>query len=285
MPAPSITCPDCGEIIAYWHVHCRCGHFVGFPNYREAAAERDELLKRHAVAQDDATVRGVASLLVKLDALVEQSRPVIAMPFSVCDDILRPDKYRNYDQRVDSGERDPATAEHHAIRAMVSARLFPMYGEHIQYAALSPDGRGLASYGSVAVRWDVTPSYLGRRASLLEENSFMFYDRHGLGRRDATIPPGHRAVWEDRAKLMGAKLASRLNPATDESALPGLMLRGGRTRNDDDFIEIAVFADRGLDTRDVNLVTLQRVPTTSEEAHRWELVRETCAARGIALVE
>ena len=57
---------------------------------------------------------------------------------------------------------------------MVEARLFPMYGEHIAYAALSPDGRGLPNYGPIAVRWQVAPAYVGRRASLLEENSFIF---------------------------------------------------------------------------------------------------------------
>ncbi len=207
------------------------------------------------------------------------------MSFAACDDILRPGKYRNYHQRIDSGERGPADASDHSDRDMVGARLYPMYNEHIQYAALSPDGRGLSSYGPVAVRWDVTPTYLGRRSSLLDENSYTFYDHYGLGLRGATIPPGHRAIWEDRAKLVAVKLAPRLTTATPESNLPGLLLQAGRTRNDDDFVEIAIYADRGLDTRDVNLVTLQRRPGTSEESHRLELVRETCASRGVALIE
>ena len=285
MPANSNYCPDCAQTIEYWRVHCRCGHFVGFPNYREVAAERAELTKRHTAAQDDCKKRGVADLLTKLEALAEQSRPVIAMPFATSDDILRADKYRNYHQRIQSGERDPSSAEDHADREMVGARLFPAYNDHIHYAALSPDGRGLSSYGSVAVRWEVTPVYLGRRATLLEDNSFIFYDRFSLGQRGATVPPGYRAIWEDRMKLAAAKIAPRLTTATGESRLPGLLLQPGRTRNDDDFIEVAIYADGGLDTQDVDRVTVQRSATTSEEARRRDLVRESCAVRGITFDE
>jgi hypothetical protein len=287
MPPDFSNCPnpDCGEPIKYWQVHCRCGHFLGYPNYRAAAAEREELMRRCEAARDDAETRRVAPLLAKLEALAEQSRPVIAMSFAACDNILRSDKYRNYDQRTDSGEREPASAQDHADRDMVGAKLFPKYNEHIHYAALSPDGRGLLSYGPVAVCWQVTPAYLGRRASLLDENSFFIYDRHALGQRGTTIPPGHRATWEDRAMLVAAKVAPRLTAATGESSLPGLLLQAGKTRNDDDFVEIAIYADGGLDTHDVSRVTLQRAATTPEETHRLELVREICATRHIAMIE
>jgi hypothetical protein len=239
MPGHSKNCPNCGDAVEYWQVNCRCGDFVGFPNYRAAAADYDELEKRERAARADATTRGLLPLLAKLEGLAEGSRPVIVMDFVVCDDILRSGKYRNYDKRVESGERNPAKATDHAERQMASERLFPTYAEHLHYAALSPDGRGLASYGTgaVAVRWDVTDAYLGRRASLLEENSYTFFDHHGLGARGAVIPLGYRAIWEERAKLAVAKLAARLTAATSEGSLGGLLLHAGATRSDDDFIE------------------------------------------------
>ncbi len=243
------------------------------------------MTNRHAVARDDCRSRGVAPLLTKSEDLAEISRPVIAMPFAVCDDILRPDKYRNYHKRVESGERVPAGSGDHADRDMVGARLFPKYHHHIHYGALSPDGRGLPSYGPVAVRWEVTPTYLGRRASLLETNSFTFFDHHSLGLRGATIPPGYRAIWEDRAKLAAAKIAPRLTPATGESTLSSLLLGPGETRIDDDYIEVAIYADDGLDTDDVSMVTVQRSANTPEEVHRRELVQEICTRRGITFVE
>jgi hypothetical protein len=174
MTAHLTNCPDCHEPVEYWQVNCRCGQFLGFPNYRAAAAEHGDLLRRSDAAHAASTRRGTAPLLGKLEVLAAQSLPVIAMSFAACDDILRPGKYRNYDQRIGSGERTPAAAQDHADREMVGARLFPMYHQNILYAALSPDGRGLSSYGAVAVRWEVTANYLARRATLLEESSFHF---------------------------------------------------------------------------------------------------------------
>jgi hypothetical protein len=196
------------------------------------------------------------------------------MDFAACDDILRSDKYRNYGQRVESHERQPAGAQNHADRGIVGERLFPMYARYVHYAVLSPNGRGLLTYGPVAVTWDVTPVYLGRRASLLDENSYSFFDRHALGHREKSIPVGHRATWEDRAKLVAAKLAARLTPATGEAILPSMLLQGGATRDQDEFVEIAIYADDGLDTQDVSMVTLQRAARTPEEQYRCELVRE-----------
>lgn len=139
MPPHFSDCPNkCSEAAQYWQVHCRCGDFLGFPDYRAATAEREELVKRYEAARDASKKRGLSSSLAKLDALVEQSRPVIAMSFAACDDMLRSDKYRNYESRTASGERDPASAENHADRAMVGAKLFPMYHQHIHYASLSP---------------------------------------------------------------------------------------------------------------------------------------------------
>jgi hypothetical protein len=92
-------------------------------------------------------------------------------------------------------------------------------------------------------------------------------------------------MWEDRAKLVIAKIASKLTVATAESSLPRLLLRAGTTRREDEFVEIAIYADGGLDTHDVSRVTLQRAATTPEEMYRLSLVREICGTRGIAVIE
>jgi hypothetical protein len=85
--------PHCGVVVEDWQAYCRNGDLVGFPNYRAADAERPELEKRARAAREDAQKRGITSLLAKLEALAERSRPLIAMGFSICDDILRSDKY------------------------------------------------------------------------------------------------------------------------------------------------------------------------------------------------
>jgi len=94
----------------------------------------------------------------------------------------------------------------------------------------------------------------------------------------------YRSTREDREKLAAAKLATRLTAATGESDLPDLLLHAGRTRADDEFIDITIYVEKGLDTQDVDMVTLQSVPTTSEDRYRWKLIREICASRGISLV-
>ena len=90
-------------------------------------------------------------------------------------------------------------------------------------------------------------------------------------------------------KLAAAKVAPRLTPAMSESELPRLLLYEGKTRDEDEFIEINIYVDNRvdgrLDTQDVDMVTLQRVPATTEENYRRELVSEICAKRGITLVE
>jgi hypothetical protein len=225
-------------------------------------------------------------MLIELERLAEQSLPVINMSFAACDDMLRSGKYRNYDQRVESAEREPATAVNHADRAGVGERLFPSYAKHIQYAALSPHGRGLEqSYGPVALRWQVTREYLGRRSSLIEENSYTFFGKHALGRSSTPVPTGYQSVWEDRAKLATAKLAPQITPSTAVNDLESLLLRQGSDRYHDEYIEIAIYADEGLDGHDIDMVTVERSPTTAEESHRRDIIREACALRSISYVE
>jgi hypothetical protein len=99
------------------------------------------------------------------------------------------------------------------------------------------------------------------------------------------IPLGYRAVWEERADLVAAKLAGQLTSATSETVLAALLFHPGSTRKDDDYIEIAIYADPGIDTDDVDRVTVQRAPMNSEETHRCQLVREICVSRSIVFIE
>jgi hypothetical protein len=166
---------------------------------------------------------------------------------------------------------------------MVATKLFPTFHQNIQYAALSPDGGGLNNYGEVAVRWQVTQFYLERRISLLDENSFTFFERYQLGALRSSIPPGHQSVWGDRAKLAAAKLAIRINSADPESSLTNLLLRPADNRDDDDFVEVAIYAETGLDTNDVDLISLQTAPKNREDQLRWDLILEMCKTRNIGV--
>ena len=282
-----MKCVDCGETVEYWQSHCKCGTLQGYPNRRKANEERTQLEQRYRSVQADAVKRGVDHHESKVHDIASRSRPVIAMGLDACDDILRSNKYHNYQQRVAFRQRSPATWDNHADREMVGEKLYPVFNRHLVYAALSPDGRGLSSYGAVAMRWQVRSFYIDRRASLMEDNSFTFFDQHKLGERGAKVPEGYQSVWEDRAMLAAIKLLPRLTVATPESSLEQLMMVAGTSKDVDDFIEIVIYAEDGLDTADVDRVTLLQRPATEDEILRWELVKESCRKRfpAIAIVE
>jgi hypothetical protein len=239
---------------------------------------------RYAAARNEAAANGHEKLLDIVEDVTNHSCPVITVSLEACDDLLRPGKYRSYHQRVKSYERDPATPASHADRQMVGERLFPNFSDKLHYAALSPNGHGLLNYGSITLSWRVTTDYLENRISLLEENSYVFFGRHGLGRVGAVAPQGHQAVWSDRAKLSVAKLSADVNPAMTRAELTDLLFRSGADRNDDRFIEILIYDERGLDAEFVFRVTLEGYATTRIDQYRLDIIKEQCSSRRIEFV-
>ena len=251
------------------------------PAFRTGVRPKQSKLSwdRYANACDDLHRRSAAAQLEELELLANSSLPVISMSFEACDDILRSGKYHNYQERMAAGIRVPATPSDHANRQMVGEKLYPSFSQHIHYAVLSPDGHGLPTYGSVSLRWQVVDSYLLARSSLLEDNSFTFFEKHNLGRLHSLVPVGYQAVWEERAKLVVAKLAGSVSSATAMAQLPDLLLQRGESRPNDEFVEIAIFAKDGFDTKDVDMITIETRPTTSDEMHRWEIIKSSAGAR------
>jgi hypothetical protein len=64
-----------------------------------------------------------------------------------------------------------------------------------------------------------------------------------------------------------------------------LLLRQGPDRYQDEFIEIAIYADDGLDEQDVDMIAIQRAPASPDEVYRRDIIREACVLRGISVVE
>lgn len=279
----SEKCATCGlEITDYSEPHCvRCGHLVGWPNYRKALSERPELIARYEASRRDLEARGLRSLLEKTEALAEACRPVVGMDCNACHALLMGGKYRNYHYRVEIGDRELASETNHGDRLMVNERIYPRYGRNLQYGLLSPDGAGLKSYGPIAVSWGVTPHYLATRATLLEENEFRFFESHNLGALKAVTPAGYRAVWDDRAKLVASKLAPHLDGSTGEADLPGLLMEQGVDRWSDVFVEVVIYAKGGIDSNDVTEVILLEALTDRASQRKWRELLEICQMRGI----
>jgi hypothetical protein len=283
--AMSTKCPHCSHVAYdYSRSHCdRCGHLIGWPNYRKALSERSELDARYQSARLALHHRGLGALLKEVERLAEASLPVVGMDAHACKDLLFGGKYRGYYRRVEIGERDVAAEAAHGDRAMVNERIYPVYGRHLQYAVLSPDGSGLSNYGPIAVTWSVRPHYLQERVSLLEENEFLFFDRHGLGALGRTAPAGYRAIWEDRAKLVVAKIGPRLNASTSAADIPQLLLREGSDRWTDVFVEVVMYAKEGVDSNDVIEVRLLKALVGSASQRAWGEIEEICRRRGIRI--
>lgn len=279
-------CPKCNlQVHDYSSPYCdRCGILLGWPNYRKAISERPELDVRYEAAKADLKNRGLDRPLEVLERLVEASQPVVTMDCDACDDLLRDGKYRNYHARVEIGDRHIASEINHGDRLMVNERVYPGYGRHLQYGLLSPDGRGLPNYGPVAVRWRVDPHYLATRATLLEENEFNFFETHNLGGLGTVVPPGYRAVWEDRVKLVVAKLTPKLNASVGVGEISDLLMSAGAERRSDNFVEVVIYARGGIDSRDVDQLALLEPLTDPTSQRKWQGVLETCNNRGIRVV-
>jgi hypothetical protein len=72
------------------------------------------------------------------------------------------------------------------MRLTVDATVRGSYGDRITYAALSADGRGVASYGAISMTLsDITVS---DRATVLKNNSWRFVQSRNLFGK--VLPPG-----------------------------------------------------------------------------------------------
>ena len=282
MISEKVICPVCHIESDYSAAYCRCGQFLGFPNRRDAENQKTDLDDRYTAAMTRAASRGVDTLLRDVERLAYASTPVICMSIEAADNITRDGKYRNYHNLVDHEDRKIAKKNDHSDRIMVGEKLFPGFAEKIHYAALSPNGRGLSNYGEIAISWRVDAHYLEGRISVHEENSFNFFDRHSLGIRGTDVPSGYAGVWGDRHKVAAAKLEPRLITAMSFASLGGLLLHDSTTRSQDDFVEVAIYASEGIDSLDVESVTVQHAPTQRNKQERLELIKNLCVKRKIS---
>ena len=166
-------------------------------------------------------------------------------------------------------------------RRATEALLFGVYASEIRYAALALDGKGLISYGSCSVTIsDVTPAAC---ATVLEENSYTFVRRYRLIPGE-DIPPGFRALWEDRHKLAVAKLADQVKKGTREDGFPRLLLYSDGDRQNDRFLEAHLYGP--FDRQSVEAVSAPR-PETANRTDRphLERIRDWAMREGKGWVE
>jgi hypothetical protein len=276
-------CKKCGRPISFYESQCECGEFDSFPNVRAAREQLGFLIARYNQARAMAYTNDTNGMLDAVERLADAAAAVVNMSVRAADNVMRDDKYRNYYQSLSAGMRLAAERVHHAERGKVDATMFPEYFPHIVSMALSPNERGLTSYGEVTmVVNDI--EYLQLRGSLLERNTYMFYDEHDMGGRKAVEPPGFRADWHARGLLAAAKLQKKINGSStlDEASKAFLLDSGDREK--DEFIEIHVFAPGGIARKYFARVRLQTNLTEEDDRDRWRLVHKSGNKIGIAVV-
>jgi hypothetical protein len=240
----------------------------------QVPAERSALERRYQAALRDAKGRGAEADVARFEAAVAGSKAVIARPMRELDRLATSDKelFSTYYKLLGGEVRLPHGNQWDRLRGLADEALFPGYREEIRFAALTLDGAGPSGYGecSFVLREDM----IAHRASVFETNSAIF-----MKRRAYEPPAGHRAIWDERAKLCVAKIADSIRSGTPEDQFQGMLLRPGATSEEDDFVEVHIWGPMSL--RTVEQVTM---PATGKKAVR-EALRDRLKGLAVTLEE
>jgi hypothetical protein len=268
--AASETCPTCGRSI-------------GAPNVRLAATSemKGALENRYIEAMARARARGAEDQAQELEHVALSTSAVISMSLSGFREFLEKESalYSTYQMQVRSSIRQASAPEDDRMRLAVDATVHGSYGERITYAALSADGLGVASYGVVSMQLrDIAVS---ERATVLESNSWNFVQSRNLFGK--LLPPGFLSVWSERHKLVCAKLADMITPATLSSDLVSLILTQAPKSQDEEFLEVHIYGT-------FNSASLESVSGSSKSTKPLEIamfswVKDKLAAVGKPWVE
>ena len=213
--------------------------------------------KRYRESVQSAVSRGCEEVAKDFESALSESEAVIARSLLEADRLASSDKqlYATYYQLIEAGVRLPSGEKWDNLRGVADEALFPGYKKHVRFAALSLDGMGLSSYGEcfLVLRDDM----IAHRASVFEENSIMFMERHNIPiSQTHKLPAGYRATWAERAKLCVSKLADKLGPNTSKGVFPRILLKEGGTSGDDSFVEVHIWGP--MTCRTVKRVTVNQ---------------------------
>jgi hypothetical protein len=172
--------------------------------------------------------------------------------------------YANYETLVGSTLRRPASSDNDRHRKAVASLLFGYFDSEIRYGNLAIANEALPSYGDIACR--LRTEAVKKRTSFLEENSYVFVRKYGLKPGDP-IPPGYRAVWDNRSKLALAKVGHLLRPGQPEGGLMEILVKSSAARANDEFIEAHIYGGFSVDA----IESMTRIPTSTKATREKEL--------------
>jgi hypothetical protein len=285
----AIQCPECRESFDMPVVRCpHCATPAPYPNVWAAQRQDNvaELDRRFQDALADASIRGCAPIVLAFMAKVAASKAVIARRLHDVERLSYSDRegYATYYQQLNAEIRLPDADEWDQFRRSADEALFPGYKDDVRFAALTIDDRGVLNYGE----WSIVlrSAMIQHRTSTFEENSLVFVKAHRIPIAEAEQAlRGHRAAWDDRAKLGVAKLAAAITPATKEEDFAGLLIYQGPPGKtaDDRFVEAHLFGPLTIRTAEKIVLTKSRDSRRLASKTRLRAIAKNLKAFGVEL--
>jgi hypothetical protein len=221
-----------------------CGISGRFPNVllAQQPEEFDALTSRYQLASEEAAKNGTEGVLRDFEKAIQNTQAVINRSAIDLYRLVQSDNqlYATYYQQIEAGIFIPEGSKWDKIRRVVDSALYENQINNIRFALLSLDGVGLSHYGecSIVLRTEM----ISHRASIFEENSIIFFERHGILVIDVDkLPVGYRSTWDERSKLCIAKLAKKLSCSTQPSDYVSVLLKEGLRSENDEFVEVHIW--------------------------------------------
>ncbi len=279
------VCTVCETLISSSADICHgCGELLGAPNVRSVNKEEEKraLEERYKRALERAAELGTQDRLKAFSQEMKGTCAVVNVDISFLHTFITNEKilYTSYSLGVRGQVRKPAEEDDDRQRLGVEGTLFGSYGEKIRYAALSLDGAGVSSYGSYSLK--LREIAISGRSTLLEDNSYVFVEKHGIIAGKA-LPKGYRSTWEEREKLALAKLADRITTVTPQPGYASILLFSEGDFKTDDFIEIHIYGP--FDAHSIESVRGSSTSENKGEAALIETVKEHLENSGKAWIE
>lgn len=278
-------CSYCQHGFPFAQIRCiHCGQPALFPNVEAAEAERTALATRYDHVVAEAQARGAGAEVATLEDAVNGSHAVIARPLGELQRLAASDTeiYATYYELIVGKVRVPKGESWDVLRKGADAALFPGYEEQIRFAALSLNGGALWNYGQCSLV--LKNSMIAHRASLLEENSVLWMERHNITMAGAArLPTGYRCTWEARGKLAVAKLGKDIKPCEAPEAITGRVLVQGGDSREDQFIEVHILGP--LTIRSIERVCILRTGKRKLAGFRRRDLRSVLEPWGVRLEE
>lgn len=261
------TCSNCKNRIPGHVRSCPfCQNDVGFPNIRaaDAAEERAALAVRLEAAKVSTRARDCENVLIDFGKAVKGSKAIICRSLSVVQRLISNENemYISFYRQVDSDARLPEANTWDRGRSAVDSTLFPLYHSEIVFGAVGLGAPANNKYGEYAMI--LKEEMISNRATVFEENSFVFcHSKHKIVAGDP-VPAGYRAVWHERDVLAMAKLHSRLDASTKEAQFPQILWTS-KDELTEDFIEVHIFGQ-------IHRAAIERVVGPQPKSHADKVI-------------